>query len=498
MENILIGFSNVFSVETFLILIAGVLGGIIIGALPGLTSTMGVALLLPITYGMEATVGIVMLLGIYCGSVYGGSISAILLSTPGTPASAATVLDGHPMALRGEGGRALTISTIASTFGGVISGLMLIFISPIIAQFALKFGATEFFALAVFGLSIIVGISNKSIAKGLSAGFLGLLLATVGIDDITGSVRFTFGVSDLNTGFQLIPAMIGLFAISQVFLRLEEKVKSEIITQKKFSLIPSKSDLKVIFSTSAWSSILGAFIGAIPGTGGDIAAWTSYNVAKRTSKHPEEFGTGCAKGIAAPESANNGTTGGTLIPLLTLGVPGDTSTAVLLGAFTLQGLQVGPLLFTQHADLIYTIFVGFMAANVLMFILGMGLMRVYVKVLSVAEYFVVPTILILCIVGSFAINKNYFDVAVMFIFGILGYILTKLEIPMSPIVLAFILGPMAEKNFRRALMLSNGDYGVFFSRPLTVVLFAVAIISLLLPIVQSKLAHRKQQISSKE
>ena len=498
MENILIGFSNVFSVETFLILIAGVLGGIIIGALPGLTSTMGVALLLPITYGMEATVGIVMLLGIYCGSVYGGSISAILLSTPGTPASAATVLDGHPMALRGEGGRALTISTIASTFGGVISGLMLIFISPIIAQFALKFGATELFALAVFGLSIIVGISNKSIAKGLSAGFLGLLLATVGIDDITGSVRFTFGVSDLNTGFQLIPAMIGLFAISQVFLRLEEKVKSEIITQKKFSLIPSKSDLKVIFSTSAWSSILGAFIGAIPGTGGDIAAWTSYNVAKRTSKHPEEFGTGCAKGIAAPESANNGTTGGTLIPLLTLGVPGDTSTAVLLGAFTLQGLQVGPLLFTQHADLIYTIFVGFMAANVLMFILGMGLMRVYVKVLSVAEYFVVPTILILCIVGSFAINKNYFDVAVMFIFGILGYILTKLEIPMSPIVLAFILGPMAEKNFRRALMLSNGDYGVFFSRPLTVVLFAVAIISLLLPIVQSKLAHRKQQISSKE
>lgn len=492
MENILIGFSNVFSPETFLILIAGVLGGIIIGALPGLTSTMGVALLLPVTYGMEATVGIVMLLGIYCGSVYGGSISAILLSTPGTPASAATVLDGHPMAMRGEGGRALTISTIASTFGGVISGLLLIFISPIIAQFALKFGATEFFALAVFGLSIIVGISNKSIAKGLSAGFLGLLLATVGIDDITGSVRFTFGISELNTSIELIPAMIGLFAISQVFLRLEEKVKSEIITQKKFSLIPSKSDMKVIFSTASWSSILGAFIGAIPGTGGDIAAWTSYNVAKRTSKHPEEFGTGCAKGIAAPESANNGTTGGTLIPLLTLGVPGDTSTAVLLGAFTLQGLQVGPLLFTQHADLIYTIFVGFMAANVLMFILGMGLMRVYIKVLSVAEYFVVPTILILCIVGSFAINKSYFDVAVMFVFGILGYILTKLEIPMSPIVLAFILGPMAEKNFRRALMLSNGDYSVFFSRPLTVVLFAVAIISLALPIIQSRLANRKK------
>lgn len=491
MENIMLGFANVFNPETFLILICGVLGGIVIGALPGLTSTMGVALLLPVTYGMEATVGIVMLLGIYCGSVYGGSISAILLSTPGTPASAATVLDGHPMALRGEGGRALTISTISSTFGGLISGIMLIFISPIIAQFALKFGATEFFALAVFGLSIIVGISNKSIAKGLSAGFLGLLLATVGIDDITGTVRFTFGIAKLNTGFQLIPAMIGLFAISQVFLRMEAKETGSVVTQKKFSLIPSKSDLKVIFTTAPWSSIMGAFIGAIPGTGGDIAAWTSYNIAKRTSKHPEEFGTGCAKGVAAPESANNGTTGGTLIPLLTLGVPGDTSTAVLLGAFTLQGLQVGPLLFTQHADLIYTIFVGFIAANILMFILGMGLMRVYVKVLSVAEYFVTPTILILCVVGSFAINKNYFDVVVMFIFGILGYLLTKLEIPLSPIVLSFILGPLAEKNFRRALMLSNGDYSVFFSRPLTVVLFAVAITSLLLPIIQGALAKKK-------
>ena len=492
MENVFIGVANVFSLQTFLTLIAGVLGGIVIGALPGLTSTMGVALLLPITYGMEATTGIVMLLGIYCGSVYGGSISAILLSTPGTPASAATVLDGHPMALRGEGGRALTISTISSTFGGVISGAMLICISPVLAKFALKYGATEFFALAVFGLSIIVGISNKSIAKGLSAGFLGLLLATVGIDDITGSVRFTFGQSKLTTGFQLIPTMIGLFGVSQVFLRLEEKMKGEVITQKKFSLLPSVSDLKVIFSTSIWSSIVGAFIGAIPGTGGDIAAWTSYNIAKRTSKHSEEFGTGCAKGIAAPESANNGTTGGTLIPLLTLGVPGDTSTAVLLGAFTLQGLQVGPLLFTQHADLIYTIFVGFMAANVLMLIMGMGLMRGYVKVLSVPEYFVIPTILILCVVGSFAINKSYFDVLVMFGFGMLGYILNKLEIPLSPIVLAFILGPMAEKNFRRALMLSKGDYGVFFSRPLTVILFSVAIISLMTPLVQSWLAKRHQ------
>ncbi len=491
MENILIGLNNVYRPEALIILICGVFGGIMIGALPGLTSTMGVALMLPITYGMDASTGIVMLLGIYCGAIYGGSISAILLNTPGTPASAATILDGHPMALRGEGGRALTISTISSTFGGITSGILLICISPIIAGFALKFGATEFFALAVFGLSIIVGISNKSIAKGLSAGFFGLLLATVGIDDVTGTVRFTFGNSNLTTGFQLIPAMIGLFAISQVFLSMEQTLKGEIVKQKKFSVLPSKKDLKVIVSTASWSSILGAFIGAIPGTGGDIAAFVSYNVAKRTSKHPEEFGTGCAKGVAAPESANNGTTGGTLIPLLSLGVPGDSTTAVLLGAFTLQGLQAGPLLFAQHSDLVNTMFIGFMTANLLMLILGLFLMRLYVRVLSVAQWFITPAILILCVVGSYAMNQNYFDVVVMLVFGLIGYILTKINVPLSPIVLAFILGPMAEKNFRRALMISGGDYSVFFARPITVALFVVAIFSLLLPAIQSALARRK-------
>lgn len=492
MNMVLVGFANVFNVESFLILICGVIGGIVIGALPGLTSTMGVALLLPVTYGMKATTGIVMLLGIYCGAIYGGSISAILLNTPGTPASAATVLDGYPMAKRGEAGRALSISTIASTFGGLISGILLMFISPVIASFALKFGATEFFALAFFGLSIIVGISNTSIAKGLSAGFLGLLLATVGIDDITGSVRFTFGNSNLITGFSLIPVMIGLFAVSQVFTKLEHIEKSVIIKQKKFNLIPGKDDMKTIVRISLWSSILGAFIGAVPGTGGDIAAWTSYNVAKRTSKNPEKFGTGCVEGIAAPESANNGTTGGTLIPLMTLGVPGDTTTAVLLGAFTLQGLQCGPLLFTQHSDLVYTIFVGFVVANFLMLILGLSGMKFYAKVLEVPDYFVTPAILTLCIVGAFAINKNAVDVIVMFAFGLLGFLLMKLDIPMSPIVLAFILGPMAEKNFRRALLISKGSYAVFFQRPLTVVLFLISILSLCLPVVQSMLAKRKE------
>lgn len=492
MSAIIVSLGHIFQPATFMLLACGVFGGIVIGALPGLTSTMAIALLLPITFGMSPNDGIVMLLGIYCGAIYGGCISAILLKTPGTPASAATTLDGHPMAQRGEAGRALSIATVSSAFGGIISGLLLIMIAPVLARFALQFGPTEFFALAVFGLSIIIGISNKSIAKGLSAGFLGLLLATVGIDNVSGTVRFTFGSSNLLNGFQLIPSMIGLFAVSQVFLSMERVVQPPEVRQKVTRLFPTKADFFALLPTAIRGSIIGTLIGAIPGTGGDIAAFVSYNTAQRLSKAPDEFGTGCVKGIAAPESANNGTTGGTLIPLLTLGVPGDSSTAVLLGAFTLQGLQAGPLLFTRHGDLVNIIFTGFMVANVLMLILGLGLMRFYVKALSAKTYYIIPAILMLCVVGSFAINTSYFDVYVMFAFGIIGYFFTKMKIPLSPIVLAFILGPLAETNMRRALMISKGNPAIFFSRPITVALLAVAVFSIVVPLIRNIAAFRKE------
>lgn len=489
--NHFIGLYNVFQPLTFMTLVIGVFGGIVIGALPGLTSTMAIALLLPVTYGMDANVGIVMLLGVYCGAIYGGCISAIMLNTPGTPASAATTLDGYPMAQRGEAGRALSIATVASTMGGVISGILLILVAPILARFALQFGPTEFFALAVFGLSIIVGISNKSIAKGLSAGFLGLIFASVGIDNVSGVVRFTFGVNNLLNGFQLVPAMIGLFAVSQVLLSMEIGETNQVVRQEAKRLLPTKADFIKILPTAIRGSLIGTFIGAVPGTGGDIAAFVSYNTAQRISKTPEEFGTGSIIGVAAPESANNGTTGGTLIPLLTLGVPGDSSTAVLLGAFTLKGLQAGPLLFTRHAELVNTIFSGFMVANALMLLLGLGLMRVYIKTLSAKNYFIIPGILLLCVVGAFAINKNYFDIIVMFGFGFIGYIFTKLKIPLSPIILAFILGPLAETNMRRALMVSKGNPSVFFTRPITVILLVVAILSIVIPIIRNAIARRR-------
>ncbi|MDD3663553.1 MAG: tripartite tricarboxylate transporter permease [Candidatus Pacebacteria bacterium] len=497
MSNFLTGISYVFEPATFLVLACGVFGGIIIGALPGLTSTMGVALLLPITYSMDEKVAIVMLLGIYCGAIYGGSISAILLKTPGTPASAATILDGHPMALRGEAGRALGISTVSSSIGGLISGIFLILISPLLASFALKFGGDEYFALAVFGLSIIVSMSGKHIMKGLSAAFLGLLIATIGIDDVTSVARFTFGSTDLLSGVSLIPAMIGLFAVSEGFLRLERSATAAKVEQKKIKLLPSRSDFKKLLPTAIRGSVIGTVIGAIPGTGGDIAAFVSYNVAQKISRKPEEFGTGCVQGIAASESANNGTTGGTLIPLLTLGVPGDSTTAVLLGALTLQGLACGPMLFTNHSDLIYSIYVGFMSANVLLLILGLLLMRVYIRALSVHDYFITPAILILCVVGAFAINKSYFDLISMFVFGVLGYFLTKLEVPLSPIVLAIILGPLAEKNFRRALMISHGSFEPFYTSPITMTLFAITLIALIVPpvvnMIQTKREKKKKQ-----
>jgi len=493
MDGLLVGLSNVLQLENILFLLMGVLGGIIIGALPGLTATMGVALLLPFTFGMDPNVSMIMLLGVYCGAIYGGSISAILLKTPGTPASAATTFDGYPMARRGEAGRALSISTISSASGGIISGLLLILISPILAKFALKFGPPEFFALAVFGLSIIVSISNKSILKGLSAGFLGLLISTVGIDNVTGIPRYTFGQSSILNGFQLIPVMIGLFAISEVMLKLECNTVTLRIKQEKVKLLPTKADLIKIMPTVLRSSLIGTFIGAVPGTGGDIAAFVSYNVAQKLSKLPEQFGTGCVEGIAAPEAGNNGTTGGTLIPLLTLGVPGDSTTAVLLGAFTLQGLKCGPLLFTEHADLISTIFTGFMLANVLLLILGLGMMRFFIKTLSAPDYYVTPAILLLCIVGSYAVNKSYIDIIVMFAFGLVGYIMEKLEVPRSPIVLAIILGPLAETNLRRALTISHGDYSIFFTNPISCVLIIIGVASVLVPVVKSWIASYKNK-----
>ncbi|QGU94724.1 C4-dicarboxylate ABC transporter permease [Clostridium bovifaecis] len=493
LQLLLQGFSAVFQVNTLIMIVGGVAAGIAIGSLPGLTATMGVALLLPLTFGMDAQAGILLLLGIYAGAMYGGSISAILLKTPGTPAAAATALDGFEMSKRGEAGRALGLSTIASFGGGILSVIMLILISPQLAKLALKFSSPEYFALAMFGISIIASVSGKHLLKGLIAGIVGLLISTIGIDLVTGYQRFTFGNMNLFNGLSFIPVMIGLFALSQAFVSVEGMIKSAQIKQRVDRVLPTRDDIKTVFTTILRSGLIGTFIGIIPGAGGDIGAFVAYNEAKRFSKHPDKFGTGIPEAIAAPEAANNGVTGGAMVPLLTLGIPGDAVTAIMLGALIMQGLQPGPLLFKDHGPLVYTIFAGFLIANIFVLILGLCGIKLFTKVINIPSYILTPVIITLCIVGSYAINNNPFDVMVMFVSGFIGYIMEKLEYPASPIILALILGPMAERELRKSLILSGGKIDILFTRPISAVLLILAIITLFMPIIKNILGKNKQK-----
>lgn len=484
-------FAAVFNPQIILFIFLGVAAGMCIGCLPGLTATMGVALVLPLTFGMEAAPSILLLVGVYVGAIYGGSISAILLRTPGTPAAAATVLDGYEFSKRGEAGRALGLSTISSFIGGVVSCIFLVLISPQLAKLALRFSAPEFFMLAVFGLCIIASISGKLLSKGIICGCMGILLACIGIDNISGYTRFTYNNANLLSGISYIPVMIGLFAMSQAFESLETITAKSVVNTKVHNVIPPKSDWKLMAKLAPIFGTVGTFIGIIPGAGADIAAFVSYGQVKNLSKHPERFGTGIPEGIIAPESANNGVTGGAMIPMLTLGVPGDAVAAIMIGALTVQGLQPGPLLFRDNALLVYTIFLGSFVANCCMVLLGLSCIRLFTKVLSIPKPILVPTIFMLCVVGSYAMANNFFDVGVMLFFGIVGYFLQKLEVSASPAVLGLILGPMAESNFRRALLMSGGSYGTFFSTVISMVFAVLICISLLIPMMQKRAQKRK-------
>ncbi|MCL2381918.1 MAG: tripartite tricarboxylate transporter permease [Treponema sp.] len=474
-----------FNPVTFFTIFVGVTLGITLGILPGLTSTMVIALLLPLTFAMEPHLGIMLLIAQFVGAIYGGGITAILINTPGTPAAAATVLDGYPFTKRGEAGRAIGIITLASFGGGIISGILLIGIAPALARIAMQFNAPETFALAFFGISIISSIAGKSLLKGLLSGCVGLLLALVGMDNITGFTRFAFGTTFLMAGFAFIPVMVGLFAMSQCFVLIEEMgLKPSAIIQKITRVLPSKQDLKIVWKTILRGGLTGTFIGAIPGVGGDVSAFISYDMERRVSKHPERFGTGLPEAIAATESSNSGTTGGTLIPLLTLGIPGDSNTAVMLGAFMVHNLIPGPLLFVQHAATVNTIFIGFIIANIFMLTLGLSGIPLFIKIVQVPKKILVPIIAVLCVVGSFAINNNFLDIVVMLSAGVFGYILIKGGFPLSPIVLALILGPMAEGNLRRSLVMSQGNPMIFLERPFSAFFIVLAIISLFFPLIK--------------
>lgn len=482
---------NVLQPHTLLVVFAGTLGGILVGALPGLTATMGVALLVPFSFGMSMDVSIAMLLGLYCGAMYGGSIASILIRTPGTPAAAATLLDGYPLGQKGQASRALSMSLMASFLGGLLGCAIMTFLSPQVSIFALKFSTAEYFALAVFGLSIIVSISGQNVIKGIMSGFFGLLLCTVGSDPISGFPRYIFGQMELYEGPPFIPTLIGLFAVSEILSGVEKFSVGKKITEKVTQIIPTMADMKRCAVTIFKGGLIGTFIGAIPGAGGDIAAFVSYGEAKRSSKTPEKFGTGMIEGVAAAESANNGCTGGAMIPLLSLGVPGDSVTAILLGAFIIHGLQPGPLLYKDHIDVVYMVFASMLVANIAMFILGATGVKLFAKIIGLDKRMLLPIIMVLSLIGSYSMRNSFFDVFLTLGFGVLGYVFQRFGFPLPPILLALILGPMAESNLRRTLVISQGDPFVILHQPIAMTLLALAVISIVMAYVsQRKVAKR--------
>lgn len=478
-DLLLAAFSTVMlNPMNFFFVFVGITAGIIVGALPGLTATMGCALLIPFTFGLETIQGILMLIGIFAGGIYGGSISAILIRTPGTPAAAATLLDGYPLSQQGLAGKAIGVSTIASFSGGTISALIMTFISPQIAKIGLKFGPPEFFALAFFGLGIIITISGRSLLRGIISGLFGLLITTIGYDPLSGVPRFTFGSRDLLGGITFIPALIGLFGYAQVFRNIEKMQLLPAVRSKVENIFPKLGELRSILKTMVKSGLIGTFVGSIPGTGGDIAAFVAYSEAKRTSKHPERFGTGILEGVAAPEAGNNGAVGGAMIPMLTLGVPGDAVTAVLLGALTIHGLQPGPMLFRDHLDVVYPIFAGMIMAQFILLLVGLSGARIFARIINIDRKILTPIIFFLCVVGSYSMQFSFFDVGLSLTIGIVAYFMEYYDYPASPILLALILGPMAEQNLRRALVISRGNPLIFFTRPICLFFLITAVFTM--------------------
>jgi len=492
MSGLIEGLSYVLNPSHFPFLFIGVSGGIVVGALPGLTGSVGIILLLPFLYYLEPATALIMLSGMFCGAIYGGSISAILISTPGTPSAAATVLDGYPLSEKGEAGKAIGVATIASTMGGIISTLCMIFISPQLARFALKFGPEEYFALMVFGLTVIASVSGASLVKGLISGFFGLLIASIGIDELTGDGRYSFDIPNLVTGFPMLPVLIGLFAISQIFIELS-KVGKELkrYDQRIKGVLPTWGEFKRLLAVIIPASFLGTFIGIIPGTGGAIASFMAYNEARRFSKDPDSFGKGNLAGVAAPEAANNGTTGGAMVPLLTLGIPGDVVTAVMLGALLMIGVRPGPLLFEQNPQIINALFVGFMLAQFLILGLGLASVKVFPRILKVPISILFPVIFALCFLGSFSLNNSIYDMFVALLFGVIGYFMRKHGFAAAPMILGVILGPLAERELGKALIMSHGNWVTLVRSPIALAFYGISILSVTYSLLRMQRLKRK-------
>lgn len=472
------GVADVFTPANMLMIFVGTFIGIVFGAIPGLSTDLAVILFLPLTYSMGILPGILLLLGVYCGGTYGGSITAVLIGTPGTNVAMATVFDGHPMAQKGNPRKALQMCLYASVTGGIISAVILLFTAPYISGFVLNFAAPEYFALAVFGITIIGGTSGNSIMRGIFMGCLGILMSCVGVDASSGATRFSFGNVYLMKGLGLLPVLLGVFALPNIFNQVyskgylkvfkydKEMDKKDVLTKKE-----KKECMPIILKSTG----IGALIGAIPGAGAGIAAFMAYNEGRRASKNGHKFGTGELEGIAAPESANNAVTGCSLIPLFTLGIPGSVVAALLIGAFTMKGLVPGPMLFRNQAPLMYAIMIGMLVANVAMFLEGKYLLRLFSKISRVPQPILFSSLALFCVAGSYSFSNNIFDVFVLLFFGVIMYLLQKIGFPGAPFVLGIVLGSLLEGNLKNSLVMSNGSWLIFFQRPICIVILIITI-----------------------
>jgi putative tricarboxylic transport membrane protein len=459
----------------------GAVLGLIVGMIPGVTISTGIIVVLPLTFVLDPTISIALLLGIYVGGMTGGSFSAVLLNIPGTPSASATILDGYPMARKGEAGRALSVSIVASFAGGLFSFLCLYFIAPGLADLALRFQAPDLFSVVFFGLTVICTFAARSPVKGLLSAVIGLAVVTVGQDPVMGTARFTFGNAEMLSGIHFLSALIGLFAVPQLvdnMIALARGGAEQPSRTRVGSLLLGLADLKAMRMPVAVGSVIGAFMGILPGVGGPIAAFIGYDYAKRWSRDPGQFGKGCVEGIAAPEAANNAVTGGALIPMMTLGIPGDPITAVLIGALLVHGLAPGPLLFMQRGDFAYAMIFSFMWANILTLVVSLAGVRLLVKLLAAPGALLMPAIAILCVIGSYALRNSFFDVWVMLAFGLLGIAMRYIDMPVVPMLLALVLGRQLEEYLRLALTASKGDATVFVTSPFSLLFLVLSVVSI--------------------
>ena len=496
MDAMLASFATLLQPWLLMLLALGVAMGIVVGAIPGLTATMLIALTLPLTFYMESVDAITLLVGMYVGGISGGLITATLLRMPGTPASIMTTFDGFPMARQGRPGRALGIGIASSFIGGLISWCFMAGLSPPLAKLALGFGPWEYFTMVLMALVMLASLAQGSMIKGLIAGCLGMLFAMPGMDPSLGRMRMTFGFHDLDAGLQLLPVLIGAFAISQIIkdaIEIDWKPKMAAVNRK--GIVVRFSDVRAHGANLLRSSVIGTWIGLLPGIGANIASMMAYTTSKNLSREPEKFGTGHEPGIVSAETANNASIGGAMIPLITMGIPGSVVDAILLGALIIHNMQPGPLLFTTNPEVAYGFISAYLIANFIMFALMITFVVQIAKVMYIPKAYLLSAVLVFCVIGTFALGNRFFDVWVMLLFGLIGFGLEYCKVPLGPFVIGFVLSPIAEEQLRSALMMAEGNVFDVFTRPVATVFLAVSALSLMWPLYQENLMrkHRRRQ-----